>query len=194
MRNAVMVGERLYLRPLEAGDAEEITRASSEETETFFERGRVPASPIGFAHWVREQYRALPPEEVHFAVCLTADDRLLGTVTLRKIDYVNRTAETGTGLLRAEDRGRGYGSEAKHLLLGYAFDRLHLHALRSAVWAPNTRSAAALAKQGYRPAGRLRRDDVKDGVYRDELVFDLLRDEWLAARAAWSASRAGVEG
>ena len=60
----------------------------------------------------------------------------------------------------------------------------------STVWEPNTRSAAALAKQGYRPAGRMRWFEIKDGAYRDMLVFDVTRDEWLAARDAWRASRA----
>ncbi len=62
----------------------------------------------------------------------------------------------------------------------------------STVFEANTRSSAALAKQGYRPAGRLRWHDVKGGIYRDMLVFDLLRDEWLAAREAWRAARAGA--
>ena len=53
------------------------------------------------------------------------------------------------------------------------------------MWEPNGRSASALAKQGYRPAGRLKWHDVKDGVYRDLLVFDVTRAEWLAARDEW---------
>jgi RimJ/RimL family protein N-acetyltransferase len=56
---------------------------------------------------------------------------------------------------------------------------------------PNTRSAAALANQGYRPAGRLRWTDVKNGRYVDSLVFDLTRADWLAARDAWRARRPG---
>jgi hypothetical protein len=55
---------------------------------------------------------------------------------------------------------------------------------------PNTRSAAALAKQGYRRAGRLRWVEVKDGRYVDKLLFDLTRADWLAARDAWRARRA----
>ena len=51
-------------------------------------------------------------------------------------------------------------------------------------------AVAALAKQGYRPAGRFRWFEIKDGAYRDMLVFDVTRDEWLAARETWRASRA----
>ena len=187
MRNPIIVGERGYLRSMEASDADQFARDSAAETETFMDRGRFPTSPLAFAHWIEETTKADLPRNIQFAVCLKVDDRCIGGVGLHGVDYVNRTAETGSGLTRAEFRGRGYGTEAKHLLLEYAFDRLHLHALFSHVWEPNTRSAAALAKQGYRPAGRLKWDDLKDGVYRDTLVFDLLREEWLAARETWRA-------
>ena len=100
---------------------------------------------------------------------------------------VLRTAETGSSMIGPACRGKGYGTEAKHLLLEYYFDRLGLHAICSHVWEPKTRSAAVLAMQGYRLAGRLKWDDLKDGIYRDTLVFDLLRDDWLAAREPWGA-------
>lgn len=189
MRNPLMTGERVYLRPLEAGDAEVFAQHAAAETETMMHRGREPESPLGLERWIAKLHEQQPPANIELAVCLRDGDQLIGSVGLEDIDWVNRTAETGSWLTLPEYRGRGYGTEAKHLLLEYAFEVLHLHALMSTVWEPNTRSAAALAKQGYRPAGRLRWHDVKDGVYRDLLVFDVTRAEWLAARAAWQASR-----
>lgn len=195
MRNPIMVGERVYLRPLETSDAEEFARHSAAETETFMLRGRFLDSPLGAEHWITKLHEHQPPEAIELAVCLTADDRLIGSVGIEDIDWVNRTAETGSWLTLPEYRGAGYGTEAKHLLLEYVFDQLQFHVLMSTVWEPNTRSAAALAKQGYRPAGRMRWTDVKGGVYRDMLVFDVTRAEWLAARAAWRAARGeGVRG
>lgn len=189
MRNPMMVGDRVYLRPFELTDAEEVARGTVMEPETFFERGRFPASAIAFEYMIREtNAKPHPLTDIFFAVCLKEDDRFIGGVNVDHIDWVDRTAETGSGFL-PEFRGRGYGTEAKFLLLDYCFDRLHFHALRAHVFAPNTRSAAALSKQGYRPAGRLKWEDVKDGVYRDALVFDVLRDEFLAARAKWQETR-----
>lgn len=182
MHNPIMVGERLYLRPVEVADAEMLAAITATETENFMYRGRMPYSPLAFAHGIGEGYKQVPPSSVAFAVCLRGDDRGIGMVGIDGIDYVNGTGETFTDLGPAEMRGKGYGTEAKHLLLEYAFDRLHLHALRSVVMEPNTRSVAALMKQGYRPAGRLKWVDVKGGRYHDALLFDLLRREWLAAR------------
>lgn len=190
MRNAVVVGERLYLRPIEKGDAEAMARAAALETDTIIERLRLPHSPIAMESWISKLYEKQPPGDIAFAVCLKEDDRRIGDVVLFEIDYVNRNAETGSWIELAEFRSKGYGTEAKMLLLEYAFERLGLHVLMSYVWEPNARSAAALRKQGYKPAGRYKFEDVKDGVYRDSLLFDVLREDWLAARETLDARRA----
>lgn len=190
MRNSIMVGERVYLRPLELDDAELMAYGDMVETDDMMERGRIPGSPIAYRRYIEDGQpkpaNATPPE-VHFSICLRGEpnaDTAIGAVNIDHIDWINRTGETGSGLLPAY-RNQGYGTEAKHLLLEYAFDRLQLHIIESHVWEPNTRSAAALAKQGYRLAGRLKWDELHHGVYRDVLVFDVLRDEWLHARDTW---------
>ena len=181
MRNPIMVGQRVYLRPLEEGDAELLAQFAAQEPEPFWEH-RMPLSPIAFTSWIRDAYTKEPPEHIAFAVCLKENDQFIGTVDLWSIDWVNRTAETGSYIGPVEFRGKGYGPEAKHLLLEYAFDRIQLHMVYSCVWEPNFRSAAAVRRQGYREAGRFKGMTRRDGRYRDWLMFDLLRDEWLAAR------------
>jgi len=189
MRNPIMVGERVYLRPVEKSDAAAIAHLDAAETDTFMWRRRIPTSPLEHESWASGLYRGEPPSEVWFAVCLREDDRYIGFVGIGDIDWVHRTGETASELGPAEIRGRGYGTEAKHLLLEYCFDRLFLHVLLSDVDEPNTRSAAALGKQGYRLAGRQRWAEVKNGRYVDMLLFDVVREDWLAARDAWRASR-----
>lgn len=183
MRNHVTVGERIYLRPIEQSDAEGLSRSWTEETEVeFYADGRVPTSALAFAHGLRPPPAGAVPRELMFAVCQRDIDTCIGTVTLRHIDLVNGTAETGSGLFDAAHRGKGIGTEAKHLLLRYAFETLGLHAISATVFSRNTRSSAALRKQGYRLAGRLTADVHRRGQFMDTLVFDLLRPDWEAAR------------
>jgi RimJ/RimL family protein N-acetyltransferase len=189
MRSPIMPGERLYLRAVEPGDATALAHIDAAETDTFMWRARVPTSPMEHERWIAEMYRQQPPASLWFAVCTSDDDAFIGIVGVVGLDWVHRTGETATMLGPAELRGKGYGPEAKHLLLEYCFERIHLHVLKSFVDETNTRSAAALAKQGYRPAGRRQWWAVKDGRYVDALLFDVLRDEWLAAREAWRAAR-----
>lgn len=184
MHNPILVGERVYIRAVEVPDSDALATIEVTESETSMWRASMPRSPLGYEKWITSLYEDRPPRNVAFAVCLREDDRLLGLVGVYGIDYVNRVGETGSFLGPAEVRGMGYGTEAKHLLLEFCFDHLQLHVLQSYVLETNTRSSAALAKQGYRHAGRLKWTDVKDGRYIDDNVYDLTRDEWLAARDA----------
>ncbi|HEU0166080.1 MAG TPA: GNAT family protein, partial [Thermomicrobiales bacterium] len=61
-----------------------------------------------------------------------------------------------------------------------AFDRLGLHALKSWVIFQNTRSAAALRKQGYVEAGRSHWAYPIDGGFGNAVVFTLHADTWRA--------------
>jgi RimJ/RimL family protein N-acetyltransferase len=186
--NAVMVGPRVYLRPLELTDAPGVIAANRRETETFFDEGRYPLSVARWRQHVRKIAKPDPPSVIRFAVCLREDGRHIGTNGLWGVDRINRTAETESFF--HGERGAGYGSEAKQLLLAYAFDTLGLNSVYSWVWGPNTRSAAALIKQGYREAGRASWGGTKDGEVTFARTFDFLADEWRegTARAAATAS------
>jgi RimJ/RimL family protein N-acetyltransferase len=185
MRNPILVGDRVYLRAVEVSDSDALALIDVTESETWMWRALMPRSPLGYEKWIAGLYEHRPPRDVVFAVSLKENDRFLGLVGVYEIDYINRVGETGSFLGPAEVRGRGYGTEAKHLLLEFCFDHLHLHVLESHVLETNTRSSAALAKQGYRPAGRLRRTNVKEGRYINDNVYDVTRAEWLTARDAY---------
>jgi ribosomal-protein-alanine N-acetyltransferase len=181
-KNAVIVGKRIYLRPMEIEDADEIALWSMRETTTAYDNGRMPRSPISYWHWNRKNYENTPPAWTRFAICLTSDGTVIGSNGLAYLDLVNSTAETETEIVRPDYRGAGYGTEAKHLLLEYAFELLGLHMVTSFAWEYNTPSCAALRKQGYRDAGRLSWTGFKNGEMADDLVFDMLASEWRAAR------------
>lgn len=170
-------GERIWLRPIEIGDAVALARASHAEAETRFTGGRIPLSVLSFRRWIE----GLGEREHVFAICRANEDACIGTVSLRAIDMANGTAETGIGLLDAADRGKGLGAEAKRLLLDYGFTVLGLHVLSCTISSVNTRSTRAVERQGYRYAGRLTAAVMTTGGrVCDQLVYDLTREEWEA--------------
>lgn len=186
MRNAMMIGERVYLRPQEPDDAHTMALAYAQETDDFTDDfGRYVQSPIMFRETTPSDGAGDPPKDLIVMSCLREDDRLIGWLGFFHLDFVNGTAETFSHFLPGEWRGQGYGTESKHLLLEYGFDHLGLHVIQSYVWQANERSARALARQGYQPAGRRRWENTRRGVYLDTLMFDVKRDEWLAARESW---------
>lgn len=191
MRNAILIGERVYLRPLEMSDSRIASEMDHlEDSSEMYVFGRMPVSPLEYAVEYRGEDKS-PPDWFALAICLRYTDEYIGEVSIGSLDWLNRTGETGS-YLRADGpyRGHGYGTEAKCLLLGYYFEWLDLHVIQSRVFEKNVRSAAALLKQGYQPAGRLKWSSTKDGVYYDNLLFDITRDEWRAA-CAGAPARSG---
>lgn len=58
---------------------------------------------------------------VSFMLRTVQDDRLIGFVAIHGIEWNNRTGLLAIGIGDANDRGKGYGREAIHLILKYAF-------------------------------------------------------------------------
>jgi RimJ/RimL family protein N-acetyltransferase len=187
-KNAMLVGKRVYLRPEEKADARLATDWGRKETESFWDIGRHLISSVLLANWTDSHQEKDKPGWIWFTVCLRENDEPIGAVGLLDVDYVNLFAETGSFFHRPDYRGSGYGSEAKQLLLEYAFDVLGLHMIQSWVYFPNTRSAAALRKQGYTEAGQVNWLYSHKGRFDNFVVFDMLADEWRAMpRAEWDA-------
>lgn len=178
--NAIRVGPRVYLRPIQKSDGETAAAAALRDPDTNWSNGPYAFSAGQFWNQIHEEQGVTPPKGVDFAVCLRENDALIGFVGVEGIDYTHRHGESASEMIDPGYRGGGYGSEAKHLLFDYAFNTLGLHALQSWVLYENTRSAAALRKQGYRDAGRISWLFPRDGGFTSMCVFDLLADEWRA--------------
>jgi RimJ/RimL family protein N-acetyltransferase len=180
--NALIGSERLALRPMQAGDAEPIARMIRMEPDASFGHSRFPVSAVTLSDWFGEISKNEPAGDFEVAVVLRESGELIGEVGLYDIDWLARTAESGSWIYKPEHRGAGYGTEAKHLLLEYAFDRLGLNMIWSWVKTRNPRSQAALRKQGYRDAGRLNWVGFGPDGFENAHMFDLLADEWRTAR------------
>lgn len=178
--NAIIVGQRVYLRREEKTDARHFVVGRRVEEEVFYSVGRSLATEAVMQGEISGDAKKDYPRYLWFTVYLRENDRAIGAVGLIDVDYVNRHAETGSHFFVKEYRGNGYGSEAKHLLLEYAFGILGLHMVRSFVLFPNTRSAAALRKQGYRECGRKCWRYPHEGGFGNMVTFDLLASEWRA--------------
>jgi RimJ/RimL family protein N-acetyltransferase len=82
----------------------------------------------------------------------------------------------------APDRWReGIGSETAGLLLDFLFGTTVAHVVSATADAWNDEGAAFATALGFQPAGRYRRNGIKDGRFVDSLGFDILRPEWLAS-------------
>ncbi len=113
---------------------------------------------------------------ITFTMCLV-DGTPIGTTGLYKFHHADRTATTGTWIAKPF-WNQGYGTEAKLLLLNYAFDTLNLRKICSAAIAFNARSIAHNERAGYRIEGRRKKQMFRNGRYYDEVLLACFREWW----------------
>ncbi len=180
--SAIISGDRLSLRPFDPADGKLASRLLMQDTDDSYPNGPDVFNPWAFGQRFVALAKESPPTWLKFAIVRNEDGQLIGANGLTRLDLLHMTAETETELFHPDFRNRGYGTEAKHLLLEYAFERLGLHMIYSWVSEFNTRSSAALLKQGYREAGYFAWTHLYQGNYLGGRYYDLLASEWRAAR------------
>ena len=108
----------------------------------------------------------------------TLDGRHIGMTGLHRISHFDGTAVTGTMIGDKRYWGRGYGTDAKMLLLWYAFRVLNLRRINSHVICFNKRSLGCQLKCGYKIEGVKKREVYKNGRYHDLVMLAVFRRGW----------------
>ena len=104
---------------------------------------------------------------------------LIGVMGLHQINAKDGTAVTGSFIGEKQYWSKGYGTEAKKLVLGYAFNTLNLRKIRSMVYYFNGRSKRCLEKCGYHQEGVLERQNYRNGKYVDEILMAIFKEDFL---------------
>lgn len=173
-------GERIRLRPMHIGDgavwlADE--QSDSEAVRFLNMSMTLPASENAARRFV-ERYAEFnnSDERIMFSI-ETLDCELVGGINIHSMNQQSGTFETGSRIYRAF-RGRGYGYEAKILVLRYAFHELRYQKYNIHCLETNEAMVKHAARLGAKPEGRLRRHAFTQGQFFDELIFGLTREEF----------------
>lgn len=173
-----LCGARVYLRPLELADAPAQLRWINDPLTRKYLGRCHPLNLVQEEAWIEGLYAG--KTDVTLAIVLQEGDRHIGSLGLHGIEPINQTAVTGMLIGEAECRGKGYGPEAKELMLAYGFNTLNLRTIRSATFATNTPSMRSLQKSGYVEVGRIPDRFFRDGAWHDEVQWVITREAWLA--------------
>lgn len=178
MKRPFLIGERVYLRPLEESDLNEeyLSWLNDYKVSHFIEAGRFPVTLARTREYL--QRFASSQTDLILAVVDQQSDQHLGNITLNRIDWINRKADTGLIIGKAEFRGRGYAFEAWSLLLDYAFRRLGLHKVTAGAIVDNTACIEVLKRLGFQVEGTFRSEILIDGEYKDVVHLGLLQEEF----------------
>lgn len=102
----------------------------------------------------------------------------IGSVFLKDIDEKNLNAEFGIFIGDDSMRGKGYGTEATKLILGYGFNVLKLHRIFLRVLATNKVASRVYENVGFCYEGRFREAIKETDVYDDIVFMSILKSEY----------------
>lgn len=179
---------RLFLRPLELADAEETQALFPDWEVVKYLAGVVPWPYPSDAALTYIRDLALPAiargDEWHWTLRLkTAPERLIGFVSLRRVEWHNR----GFWIAPPWQR-QGLMSEAAAAVTDFWFDVLREPVLRTSKAVLNSGSRRISEKQGMRLVGACESRYVSGTLPTEQ--WEITAEEWRARRAlGWRARR-----
>src|SRR2546423_1679961 len=177
MQNPFIIGERIYLRPLEPAQDNHLysTWLNDEEIRRWF--SIYPTSDTRGKERLENLYKDF--KHIIFGVVLKSDNRLIGLVGLKDINYINQSAEFYNIIGDRLFWGKGYSTEATKLMIRYGFLELNLNRIQTQDMEENIGGWRADEKAGFKYEGTLRQVIPRFGRFQDVRVYSILKSEFL---------------
>jgi RimJ/RimL family protein N-acetyltransferase len=182
-----LTGGRVTLRQLRRTDAASlVAMLATEEVGRFI--SPPPSTVEGFERFIEWTLRQRTAGAYAcFAVVPEGMDSAIGIFQVRQLDLSFGTAEWGFAL-GFPFWGTGIFKEAATLVLEFAFETLGVHRLEARVAVQNGRGNGALMKMGAIREGVLRRSFLRNGEYLDQILWAIVREDWMYSKAVWGSA------
>lgn len=195
MEQPVLKGKLVELHPMQAEHRQSIIDAASdgqlwEMTLTVIPSPQTIDQYLNCAFENRDNGSHIP-----FVIIDAASRKVVGCTRLWKIDRANRKLEIGHTWLSQSFQRSGINTEAKYLLLTYAFEVMNCVRVQFTTDENNTRSRAAILRIGAQQEGIVRHERIMpDGRKRNSVRFSIIDDEWEVVKAGLEGKMAGKFG
>lgn len=181
----VLTGRKLTLRELRLSDAPTLlAMLTTEEVERFI--SPPPTTVEGFERfilWTQRQREA--GQYICFGIVPEGMQHAVGLFQVRQLDPTFQTAEWGFALGSAY-WGTGLFVEGARLVIDFVFDTVGSHRLEARAAVQNGRGNGALTKVGAIKEAVLRRSFLRNGHYLDQVLWSIVREDWLRSKVVWS--------
>ncbi len=180
-----LVGTTIRLRPLLATDGPALVQAAADG-----ELWSLPFTIVPTAATVDAYIQAaLAGQTVGTVIPLVteriAENQVIGTTRFWKIDRTNRKLEIGHTWIAAAWQRTSVNTEAKLLMLEFAFEKLDCVRVQFTTDERNERSRNAILRLGATQEGIVRHERIMpDGWIRNSVRFSIINDEWPGIRQA----------
>jgi N-acetyltransferase len=177
-----VTGNWVSLVPLEKKHKADLMEAVQDGDVANIWYARVPSAEGMDAEIQRRLRLADEGRSVPFTV-LDADGRIVGMTSYVNLDPLNRRVEIGYTWYRKSVQKTPLNTEAKLLLLTYAFEHLNCIAVGFTTSSFNMPSRRAIERLGAKLDGVLRNHSIlPSGIIRDTYYYSIINNEWPAVK------------
>jgi RimJ/RimL family protein N-acetyltransferase len=117
-------------------------------------------------------------DKILLAICLKENNDYIGNAYLTDIDWINRTAISGSLIGEKKYWSKGLGTEARLLLNKFAFYERGINRIWAKVLEDNIASQKMLEKCGYKKEGLMRQAVYKNGTFKNLVIMSVLREDF----------------
>ncbi len=176
--NVFLEGKKVYLRPFEKADLP-LIQAWANDPEVRGLTGEV--SPTNAAQ-AEDYFERVKKDEnrAWFMVVVKETGQVIGETGLLRMFHPWRTTDLSIIIAEKDCRGKGYGQEAIHLMLDYAFGSLAFHRVSIGVVGFNESALRFYEKVGFKREGIQRDGYFYRHHFYDFVMMSILEDEFRA--------------
>ena len=176
-----LIGSRIMLREYQSEDFASIRSWVNDAQVTRYLSTRfwAPQTTVDTQEFLSRMMQS-SHNAFNYVIADAQDGRYIGQLDMFRVDWRLRQGEIGMVIAGAEDRGRGYGTEALELLAEFAFNSLGLERIELEVHMENAAALRCYQKAGFTLEGVKRHAYYNDGRFADLGMMSILREDWLA--------------
>ncbi len=169
----------VILRGLEISDTSMILPHWNKKEFMDYTGRTCPDTHETLTEWIQNTWKERRNNQKHtFGIVYRKTGFLVGYISVNIKNHISRRAGLSIGIFLPEMRDQGLGTEALTLILEYCFNTLNLLSLELNVFTNNPRAIACYTKLGFHKIGVRRKADFVNDVFLDDLMMDLLIEEW----------------
>ena len=173
-KDIFLVGEKIYLRPLNKKDSEGNypNWLNNPEVCKYNRHARFPNTYEKTLDYI--EFVSKSPKELVLAIIEKSTSRHIGNVTLSNINFIDRNAELSIIIGEKDCWGKGYGKEACKLMINHAFTTLNLHRIFSGTHEDNIGFRKLAESVGMKEEGKYIENIFKNGKYSNTVWYGIL--------------------
>ena len=174
-----LTGPTIELRPLEQAHQQALVDAAA-DGELWNMKVTVVPGPETVGQYIAAALAGQQAGTVMpFVVVKRETGQIVGSTRFWKIDRANRKLEIGHSWLSAAVQRSGVNTEAKYLLLTYAFESMNAVRVQFTTDELNEKSRVAILRIGAKQEGIVRHERIMpDGRKRNSVRFSIIDSEW----------------